>query len=209
MRFFARTLVKTAGNESEPKKKEKKANPVRRTASIGSFDLTINKPGKPVLTTRIKKNSKQAQLLDKLSHEEIENYKKAFSIYDKNGNGTIEENELLFLMRTLGENPTEDQMSIIMHEMDTDGNGKIDFEEFLQSMAEKREMHDSMEDLRMAFQVFDQNGDGKISTSELMSTMTEISGAMTEEEALELMMEADKDGNGFIDYEELINVLFE
>lgn len=33
--------------------------------------------------------------------------------------------------------------------MDTDGNGKIDFEEFLQSMAEKREMHDSIEDLRM------------------------------------------------------------
>lgn len=32
--------------------------------------------------------------------------------------------------------------------MDTDGNGKIDFEEFLVSMAERRNMHDSMEDLR-------------------------------------------------------------
>ena len=32
--------------------------------------------------------------------------------------------------------------------MDTDGNGKIDFEEFLVSMAERRDMHDSMKDLR-------------------------------------------------------------
>ena len=32
--------------------------------------------------------------------------------------------------------------------MDTDGNRKIDFEEFLVSMAERRDMHDSMEDLR-------------------------------------------------------------
>lgn len=33
--------------------------------------------------------------------------------------------------------------------MDEDGNGKIDFEEFLVSMALRRAMHDSMEDLRM------------------------------------------------------------
>ena len=36
----------------------------------------------------------------------------------------------------------------VFFQMDTDGNGKIDFEEFLVSMAERRDMHDSMEDLR-------------------------------------------------------------
>lgn len=39
-------------------------------------------------------------------------------------------------------------------QMDTDGNGKIDFEEFLVSMAERRNMHDSMEDLRKVCRIF-------------------------------------------------------
>lgn len=44
-------------------------------------------------------------------------YKAAFSFYDKNGNGTIDEQELILVMRTLGENPTEDQMTCIMYEV--------------------------------------------------------------------------------------------
>ena len=35
-----------------------------------------------------------------------------------------------------------------------DGNGKVDFEEFLVSMAGRRELCDSMEDLRMVRKTF-------------------------------------------------------
>lgn len=44
-------------------------------------------------------------------------YREAFANYDKNGDGTIDENELMYVMRSLGENPSEDQMAYIMHEV--------------------------------------------------------------------------------------------
>ena len=47
----------------------------------------------------------------------LTDYKTAFSIYDRDGKGTIDRNELLHVMRPLGENPTEEQMAIIMQEV--------------------------------------------------------------------------------------------
>lgn len=42
--------------------------------------------------------------------------------------------ELGFAMRTLGLNPTEEDLLNIINEFDVDGNGKIDFQEFCQMM---------------------------------------------------------------------------
>ncbi len=48
-------------------------------------------------------------------------------MFDKDGNGTINTKELGVAMRTLGLNPTEDELLNIINEFDVDGNGKIDF----------------------------------------------------------------------------------
>jgi len=63
--------------------------------------------------------------------------KKAFSIYDKDGDGTVTTKELGTVMRSLGQNPTEAELKEIIDEFDADGNGYIDFEEFL-SLSLKR-----------------------------------------------------------------------
>ena len=55
-------------------------------------------------------------------------------MFDKDGNGTINSKELGVAMRTLGLNPTEDELMNIVNEFDVDGNGKIDFPEFCQMM---------------------------------------------------------------------------
>lgn len=55
-------------------------------------------------------------------------------MFDKDGNGTINTKELGVAMRTLGLNPTEDELLNIINEFDVDGNGKIDFGEFCQMM---------------------------------------------------------------------------
>ena len=47
------------------------------------------------------------------------------------GDGTITTKELGTVMRSLGQNPTESELQDMINEVDADGNGQIDFPEFL------------------------------------------------------------------------------
>lgn len=44
-------------------------------------------------------------------------YKQAFALYDRNSNGTINQNELLSVLRSLGQNPTEQEVQDIINEV--------------------------------------------------------------------------------------------
>jgi len=70
-------------------------------------------------------------------------------------------------MRSLGQNPTEAELQDMINEVDADGNGTIDFPEFLCLMSKKMKDTDSEEELREAFKVFDKDGNGFISAAEV------------------------------------------
>ena len=61
-------------------------------------------------------------------------------------------------MRSLGQNPTEAELQDMINEVDADGNGTIDFPEFLTMMARKMRDTDSEEEIKEAFKVFDKAG---------------------------------------------------
>ena len=73
-----------------------------------------------------------------------------------------------------------------------------------------REFHDSEieEEIREAFRVFDKEGNGFISTTELSLVMQNIGDVLSEEETDELIAEADIDGDGNVNYEEFVAMLF-
>ena len=48
-------------------------------------------------------------------------YREAFNLFDRDGSGTITSKELAIAMRSLGQNPSEDQLEAIMKEVDVDG----------------------------------------------------------------------------------------
>src|SRR3954449_12167878 len=82
----------------------------------------------------------------------------AFSLFDKDGDGTITSKELGTVMRSLGQNPTEAELQDMINEVDADGNGTIDFPEFLTMMAKKMQDQDTEDEIREAFKVFDKDG---------------------------------------------------
>jgi len=86
--------------------------------------------------------------------------------------------------------------------VDADGNGTIDFPEFLSLMARKMKDTDTEEELIEAFKVFDRDGNGFISAAELRHVMTNLGEKLTDEEVDEMIREADVDGDGQINYEE-------
>ena len=90
------------------------------------------------------------------------------------GDGQITTKELGVVMRELGQNPTEAELQDMINEVDADGNGTIDFPEFLTMMARKMRDTDREEEIGKSFKIFDENGDGFISAAELRHVMTNL-----------------------------------
>ncbi|GAM17285.1 hypothetical protein SAMD00019534_004600 [Acytostelium subglobosum LB1] len=142
-----------------------------------------------------------------LSEEQIAEFKEAFSLFDKDGDGSITTKELGTVMRSLGQNPTEAELQDMINEVDSDGNGTIDFPEFLSMMARKMVENDTEEEIREAFKVFDKDGNGFISAAELRHVMVNLGEKLTDEEVEEMIKEADLDGDGQVNYEEFVKMM--
>ncbi|XP_064623165.1 calmodulin-A-like [Lineus longissimus] len=142
-----------------------------------------------------------------LSEEQIAEFREAFSLFDKDGDGDITTKELGTVMRSLGQNPSESELQEMVNEVDTDGNGTIDFEEFLAMMAKKMRDADSEEEIREAFRVFDKEGNGFLNAAQLKVVMANLGEKLTEEEVDEMVREADLDGDGVVSYEEFAKIM--
>lgn len=62
----------------------------------------------------------------------------SFSLFDKDGDGTITTKELGTVLRSFGQHPTEEELQDLINGMDSDGSGTIDFPEFLTEYAGAR-----------------------------------------------------------------------
>lgn len=151
--------------------------------------------------------SKSDSDVNSLTSEQIEEFREAFSLFDRNGDGTITTTELGTVMRSLGQNPTETELRDMINEVDEDGSGTVEFDEFLKMMAKKLKDSDAMEELREAFRVFDKDGNGYISSQELRHVMNMLGEKLSDYEVGEMVKEADLDGDGMVNYEEFVAMM--
>jgi calmodulin len=151
--------------------------------------------------------SSESIMAEHLTDEQIGEFKEAFSLFDKDGDGSITIQELGTVMRSLGQNPTEVELKDMIREVDVDGNGTIDFSEFLNLMARKMKDTDSDEELKEAFKVFDKDQNGFISAAELRHVMINLGEKLTDEEVNQMIQEADINGDGQVDYEEFVKMM--
>nr|DBA27807.1 TPA: hypothetical protein GDO54_008264 [Pyxicephalus adspersus] len=145
-----------------------------------------------------------------LSEEMIAEFKAAFDMFDTDGGGDISTKELGTVMRMLGQNPTKEELDAIIEEVDEDGSGTIDFEEFLVMMV--RQMKEdaqgkSEEELAECFRIFDKNADGYIDSDELAEILRSSGESITDEEIDELMRDGDKNNDGKIDFDEFLKMM--
>uniref|UniRef100_A0A1A7Y1M8 EF-hand domain-containing protein n=1 Tax=Iconisemion striatum TaxID=60296 RepID=A0A1A7Y1M8_9TELE len=86
-----------------------------------------------------------SDVLATISVEELDEIREAFKVLDRDGNGFISKQELGMAMRSLGYMPSEVELAIIMQRLDMDGDGQVDFEEFMTILGPKLLSSDNRE----------------------------------------------------------------
>ncbi|VAI13242.1 unnamed protein product [Triticum turgidum subsp. durum] len=149
-----------------------------------------------------------------ISSEQMSEFREAFAFFDKDGDGCITAEELSTVIRSLGQSPTPEELRDMVRDVDADGNGTIEFAEFLALMSRKADADadaadaaDPEEELREAFRVFDKDHDGHISKAELRHVMISLGEKLTDEEVDGMIQEADLDGDGLVNFDEFVRMM--
>ena len=69
---------------------------------------------------------------------DAEEIKEAFKVFDKDGNGYISAAELRHIMTNLGEKLTDEEVDEMIREADVDGDGQINYDEFVDMMMQNK-----------------------------------------------------------------------
>ncbi|XP_038053485.1 calmodulin-A-like [Patiria miniata] len=147
---------------------------------------------------------------EELSEAQINELKIAFEVFDKDGNGFISSKELGAVMRSLGQNPTDTELHAMINEADINGDGLVNFEDFMLLMTQRLKVLDRDEGIREAFRAFDKEDKGSFDVAELRYVLSNIQEFIDipKHEVEEICKEADITGSGTLNFEEFA-LLFE
>jgi calmodulin len=152
----------------------------------------------------IQSSKKTGRRKSQLTKEELSQLKSAFKFFDKDGNGTVEPEEIGEVMQVLGLEITNEELADIMADLDENGDGVMDFDEFVVMMDRRMSIRSQRAEIEETFKVFDKNGDGKITFDELKEVLTQLGEEVSDKDVMDMIREADLNGDGAIDFEEFM-----
>merc|ERR1712080_105802 len=124
--------------------------------------------------SRANMGRKSAKKKGGLSEEQMDEIREAFNLFDGDQSGAIDVRELKAAMRALGFEVKNDELKKMITDIDNDGNGTIEFAEFLGMMTGKMGEKDSREDIEKVFKLFDDDSTSKISFKNLARVAEEL-----------------------------------
>ena len=162
------------------------------------------------LAEKNKERQEEAVYKFKFTKEQNEDLQTAFEIFDKDGTGNIDINDLKVILRALGFEPQEEEikklLSTINRSDDEENNKKgfstntIDFEEFKKIMNNKLRESEEIEQLRVGFFSFtdkslpkEDNEGEYITLKSLRAVADELKEEVNDEELKEMMVQANPD----------------
>lgn len=133
---------------------------------------------------------------------------KIFKEFDTDKSGYLEVGEVKQALDKLSGNfnitPTDDEVKVIISEIDTDGDNKL-------NMAEFNKLYDQIltsgNEIKEQFNFFDKNGDGSVSKAELKKALKDLNEKMSKSDLKRMIKDADVDGDGEISFEEFQKML--
>lgn len=142
-----------------------------------------------------------------LNRQQVKEFHDAFAIFDSDYGGTITNGELKEVMKALGQQMTSRELSWMMSGMDFDGNGVVDFVEFLLLILHNMQEGDPDGELVEVFSMFDTDKSGTLQEEELRMAMKAFGERLTDEEIEDAVQLADTSGDGRVDYDEFVHYI--
>ncbi|XP_072965704.1 probable calcium-binding protein CML41 [Typha angustifolia] len=135
-------------------------------------------------------------------------FHEAFRLFDADGDGKISSGELRAFLAWAGESVAAGEADRVVAELDSDGDGLMDYGDFMRLMMERNGGGGGGggggdEDLRRAFEMFEvEKGSGCITPKGLQRVLSRLGDVKTSEECAAMIRAYDLDGNGVLDFDE-------
>jgi len=117
------------------------------------------------------------------------------------------------MLNMMGLKFNKQELDEVIEEIDEDGSGQIEFEEFL-VLAKKFMTEDEDEDagelekeLKEAFRLYDKEGNGYITTDVLKTILAALDSSLQSKDLDDIIEEVDEDGSGTLDFEEFMGMM--
>lgn len=143
----------------------------------------------------------------RLTKTQLMEIRQVFDIFDKDGSGTINTREMKQVFKALEIEASENEIQKMINQMDQDGNGEVDFEEFVNIMGAQFYRKYTLEEIKAVFEYFDGDGNGSIEVKELKSAFSRLGKNFTDHQIEKMIKSVDKDGNGVISFDEFAELL--
>ncbi|ETO17697.1 calmodulin [Reticulomyxa filosa] len=154
-----------------------------------------------------KPKRKTGRRKSQLDANEVRELREAFAYFDQNNDGEITTQEIGKVMTKIGLDVNEEELRDIMNDLDTNGDGHMDFDEFVGMMDRRMSIGSQIDEMKLTFSVFDRNGDGKIDFEELKEVLSCLGEEISDKDIKDMIQEADTNGDGYIDFEEFVKMM--
>eukprot|EP00931_Biecheleriopsis_adriatica_P050248 TRINITY_DN29084_c0_g2_i1.p1 TRINITY_DN29084_c0_g2~~TRINITY_DN29084_c0_g2_i1.p1 ORF type:complete len:731 (-),score=177.76 TRINITY_DN29084_c0_g2_i1:77-2155(-) len=163
-----------------------------------------------VAQSRLKKVALQI-IARQVSDDAIEKLRSIFLSVDDDNSGSLTVDEMDEALRRLEvKESVRAEMRCIMHDIDVDGNGEINYTEFIAATISKKDyLQKSV--CSAAFDMFDVDGDGVVSKSDLVAVLNAGEqggfGGINLGDINQLIAEVDLNGDGVLSFEEFMELM--
>jgi len=148
-----------------------------------------------------------------LPKEQVEMLQKVFDTFDREKQGFITAEMVSAMLSMMGLKFNNTELMEVIAEIDEDGSGQIEFDEFL-ILAKKFMTEDEDEDagelekeLKEAFRLYDKEGNGYITTKVLKEILAQLDSSLSNEDLDGMIEEIDEDGSGTVDFDEFMEMM--
>ncbi|KAI4319124.1 hypothetical protein MLD38_032761 [Melastoma candidum] len=177
----------------------------KKASNVPLGDIVRTRLKQFSMMNRFKKKALRV-IAEHLSIEEVEVIREMFALMDTDGDGRVTYAELKAGLQRVGSQLAEPEIKMLMEVADVDGNGVLDYGEFVAVTIHLQRIEND-EHFRRAFTFFDKDDSGYIELLELQDALVDESNEIDAAVLTEIMHEVDTDKDGRISYDEFVAMM--
>jgi len=142
--------------------------------------------------------------------EQMQVLKRAFDSFDQEKRGAISTDIVATVLKMMGHPVNRTILKQVIEEVDIDGSGELEFNEFVllaTKFMNEEDEEEMKKELKEAFRLYDKDGEGFIPTSTLRVILKELDDKLSDEDLDGMIEEIDADGSGTVDFDEFMDMM--